>query len=58
MPYEAGDITKELTIALINKINAPLSKDRLAHAKWVGDVYKTIYKAVTKPTEPIENEEC
>lgn len=57
MPYEAGDITKELTIALINKINAPLSKDRLYHAEWVGDVYKTIYKAVTKPTDPIKEED-
>jgi hypothetical protein len=56
MAYEVGDIAKELTIALINKLQFPIHGDRLANAQWVGDTYKTIYKAVAKPDAPIEED--
>ena len=59
MSYEPGDIAKELTVALINKMGVPqtVSTEKLYNAQWVGDAYKTIYKAVTKPTEAIEKKD-
>jgi hypothetical protein len=56
MAYEVGDIAKELTVALINRVNLPSSADKLYPAKWVGDAYKIIYKAVAKPSEPKEED--
>ena len=56
MAYEVGDIAKELTVALINRVSLPSSADKLYPAKWVGNAYKIIYKAVVKPNEPIEKD--
>ena len=55
MAYEIGDIAKELTVALINRVALPSTSDKLYPAQWVGDAYKIIYQAVKKPDEPIED---
>ena len=52
MDYD--EIAKEIVVAMVNKMSSPnvihfdeKEASRLEYPKWIGDAYKTIYKAVS-----------
>ena len=49
MAYEAVDVTRDLTVALINKLDGVNITDEKKAAEWAAECYKIIYKSVCKP---------
>lgn len=57
MAFEAAQVAKDLTVALMDKINnLPTSSDELYSAKWVASAYKVIYDAVIHSEQPAKQD--
>jgi len=48
---QANEITKDILVAIISKVQIPGGGDEQAVTKWVAEAYRIIHHAVLNPTK-------